>query len=157
MIKAIISDFSRVVLLPNDETYTGGLNLLHKELSANGKYDFWQYFRLNQDLINFYKSVCKRVDIYIFTKGYVQELPVLQPVISEVFKGVFSASRLELNKNSKEAYILIAGMIKQKPEEILYIDDNQDNVDAAKKAGLNAICYNSNKQVINRINMELNK
>ncbi|MFA6391313.1 MAG: HAD family hydrolase [Patescibacteria group bacterium] len=155
MIKAIVSDFSRVVLLPNDETYTGGLNALHKKLSKDGEYDFWNYFRLNSDLVDFYKSISSKVDVYIFTKGYIQEYPVLKEKIRGSFKNIFSASELGIKKDNDESYRIIADLIKIEPEQVIYIDDNQDNLNSAKKAGMHVICYNSNEQVINSISEEL--
>jgi hypothetical protein len=35
MIKAIVSDFSRVLLFPKDKNYQDSLNALHKQLSQN--------------------------------------------------------------------------------------------------------------------------
>jgi hypothetical protein len=86
MIKALVSDFSGVLLSPADANYTGLLNDLYKELSARGEYDFWAYFRVNDDLLAFYKSICERINMYMFTREYLQEHPALQTK----WKGVFT-------------------------------------------------------------------
>ena len=146
MIKALVSDFSRVILSPADKNYAGGLNLLHKELSAKGDYDFCKFFQLNQDLLAFYKTIGGQINVFVFTSEYVQEHPALQPKMEGIFKGVFSAARLGLKKTKSETYKIIADKIDLKPEEILYIDDKQANLDAAKEAGLAVILYESNEQ-----------
>ncbi len=147
MIKALVSDFSRVLLSPKDKNYTDGLNALHKKLSAGGRYDFWSYFQLNQELIDFYKILAKKIDLYLFTSEYIQEHPSIRPHMEEIFKTVFSGANLDLKKTDTQAYKTIAEKINLKPEEILYIDDKQVNIDAAKKAGMAIILYESNKQL----------
>ena len=146
MIKAFVSDFSRVLLLPQDDSYTEGLNALHKKLSAGGDYDFWSYFRLNQDLLDFYKTIAKHIDMYMFTTEYIQEHPALQSKLSGIFKKVFSGARVGLKKIEVQSYYSIAKEIGLKPEEILYIDDKQANLDAAKEAGMVVIRYEANDQ-----------
>jgi len=155
MIKAFISDFSRVLLSPKDDNYSRGLNSLHERLSADGNYDFWSYFRLNQDLLAFYKALGEKIDVYMFTTKYIQEHPPLAAKFEGVFKAIFSATRLNLKKNNFEAYKKIADKIRLKPEEILYMDDKQKNLDAAKEAGMIVIRYESNNQAIKDINKTL--
>lgn len=146
MIKAFVSDFSRVLLSPKDDSYTEGLNALHKKLSAGGDYDFWSYFRLNQDLLAFYKTIGEHIDVYMFTTEYIQEHPALQSELSSVFKKVFSGARLGLKKVDAQSYRFIAKEVGLNPKEILYIDDKQANLDAAKEAGMVVVRYESNAQ-----------
>ncbi len=151
MIKALVSDFSRVLLLPIDAKHVGGLNALHKKLSAQGNYDFWTNFRLNDALLAFYKTLSARIDIYIFTAEYIQEYPALEPKLKGVFKNIFSAARLGVKKDDPQAYKAITTKIGLKPKEILYMDDSQTNCNAAKQAGMAVIHYQSNDQAKNEI------
>lgn len=155
MIKALVSDFSKVLLFPTDSNYTGSLNDLHKELSARGDYDFWTYFRVNQDLLAFFQAIGNRINIYMFTTEYIQEHPALQPKLDGVFKDIFSGVRLGLKKADSSAYKTIAEKIGLKSEEVLYIDDKQANLDAAKQAGFNVILFRSNDQIIADIGKSL--
>ncbi len=155
MIKALITDFSRVLLSPTDENYAEGLNALHKKLSVQGDYDFWKHFRLNQDLLAFYKTLAGLVELYVFTTETIQEHPALQPKMAGIFKAIFSAARLGLKKNDPRAYEAIAKKINLKPGEILYIDDKQSNLDVAQKTGMVVIRYQSNGQTIKDIIGEL--
>lgn len=151
MIKAFVSDFSRVLLSPKDDNYTEGLNALHKKLSAGGDYNFWSHFRLNQDLIAFYKTIGEHMNIYMFTTEYIQEHTALEPELAGVFKKVFSGARLGLKKDSPNTYRVIAEKIGLKPDEVLYIDDKQENLNAAKEAGMVVLHYESNAQAMKDI------
>ncbi len=148
MLKAFVSDFSRVLLSPKDDNYTEGLNTLHKKLSASGDYNFWSYFRLKQDLLAFYKTIGKYVDVYLFTTEYIQEHPALEPELAGVFKKIFSGAHLALKKTDVQSYKVIASLIGLNPREILYMDDKQANLDPAKEAGLMVIRYESNTQAL---------
>lgn len=156
MIKAFVSDFSRVLLSPKDDSYSEGLNALHKKLSTGGDYDFWLYFQLNHDLLDFYKTISEHTDVYMFTTEYIQEHPALQSKLSGIFKKVFSGARLGLKKVDAQAYHFIAEEISLKPEEILYMDDKQENLDAAKEAGMVVIRYETNVQAKKDITEVLN-
>jgi len=114
MIKALVSDFSRVLLSPVDDNYTGGLNDLHKELSARGTYDFWAYFRVNQDLLTFFQTIGEQVDVYMFTTEYIQEHPDLQPKLAGIFKNIFSGAHLDLKKSDPHAYKTILDLNQKK-------------------------------------------
>jgi len=149
MIKAIVSDFSRTLLSPTDKTYTGGLNTLHESLKDRADYDIWEYYRLNQDLLAFYKTLGSSIDVYIFTTKYIQEWPPLKEKLDGVFKDIFSSARLGLpDKTDPQAYKIVAEKLELKPNEILYIDDKQENLDAAKEASMIIIRFESEQQTM---------
>lgn len=155
MIKALVTDFSRVLLSPVETNYTAGLNTLHRELTSRGEYNFWEYFQLNETLLKFYKTLGEKLPVYIFTSEYIQEHPALQPHLAGVFVNVFSAATLNIKKSDPTTYKIIAEKIKLLPEEILYVDDKQSNLDRASEAGMNVLIFNSNEQVIPDINRML--
>lgn len=152
MIKALVSDFSRVLLFPVDKNYTeGNLNILHRTLSEQGAYDFWSYFRLNTELLDFYKGIAKTLPVYMFTTDIIQEHPALQEHLHGVFREVFSANRLGKKKSESSSYAWIAEHIGVPVEQVLYIDDLASHVDAARKASMMSIRYTSNEMVIPQI------
>lgn len=147
MIRALVSDFSRVLLFPADDLYSGGLNALHQKLAAHGDYNFWEHFRLNRDLLAFYKTLGERVGIYMFTTEHIQEHPALQSELDGTFKGIFSGARLGLMKTDANTYEVIAEKIGLPPQEVLYVDDQQRNLDAANRVGMVTVRYVSNRQL----------
>ncbi len=158
MIKAIVSDFSRTLLYPTDVSYTGGLNSLHESLKDSADYDIWEHYRLNKDLLAFYKTKGNVVDVYMFTTRYIQEWPPLKEKLDSVFKYVFSSARLGLpHKTNPQAYKVIAEKVGLETNEILYIDDKQANLDAAKEAGMVVIRFESEQQAMEDIGKAMEK
>lgn len=153
MITTLLFDFSNTLLFANDKNYSGGLNKLHKELfAANPNYNFWDYFELNNGLLNYLETKKDKYNLYIFTSGSIQNVPVVKERLDKIFKGVYSAEELNTSKKDMDAFIIISKLIKTAPREILFIDDDQQNLDAANSAGLNTILFTSNDEVIKKIN-----
>ncbi len=155
--KAIISDFSKVLLFRKADPRRGKLNDYHQELLQNGNYSFWDYFYLNQKLLDFYKQVGRKINLYIFTSGYVQEYPPLAKKIKPIFKEIFSAVRLGLNKSDPEAYKVLLKLINLQPKEVVFIDDSNKNIQAAKIAGLNTVLFTSTDDAVKRLKKLLNR
>jgi FMN phosphatase YigB (HAD superfamily) len=152
MIKAIISDFSRVILFPRDVDYMGGLNEMHRKNVDKPGYNFWDHYVLNQELLDFYRKLKSNYPIYIFTTGKIQEYPELKAKLEGVFEGIYTVEDINNEKNVPNAYLSLLQLIKFKPEEVLFIDDIEENIKAAKDAGLNVHLYLDNKELINTIN-----
>ena len=147
MIKAVLFDFSRTLLKAKDENYGDSLNSLYKRQKQSPEYNPLDDFELNQELLDFAASIKNTYPLYIFTTGIIQEDVKFKSVINSIFKQVFTVSEVGYAKDSKEAYVEIAHRINVKPEEIMFIDDEKDNVDAAKGAGLETVHYESAEQV----------
>lgn len=145
MIKALISDVSRVLLFPKDKNYQGSLNGLHKDTLGRPSYKFFDYFELNVELLNYYKSLQNKLDLYIFTSESIQDAPELQPHWNGVFTKIFSALKMNTNKKDPNAYRMLITDINLKPEEVIYIDDNAENIQAASSVGLQTIQYLDNQ------------
>lgn len=155
MIKALVTDFSRVLIFPADDAYVGGLNALQKELTAKGSYMFWDYFRLNQDLFTFYKELRAQIGVYMFMSEHIQEHPALRSHRDGVFQRVFSGARLGLKKTDIASYTEIARSIGLPPGQILYVDDSEANCGAARSAGMIVVRFESNSQAMEAIRRAL--
>ncbi|HMS23681.1 MAG TPA: HAD-IA family hydrolase [Candidatus Saccharibacteria bacterium] len=150
MLKAVITDFSRVLLFPADDSYQQGLNSLNRQLlESTPNYDFWKYFQLNEELLTYYTTLT--LPKYIFTSDSIQDHPAVNKRLKAVFKEILSAKVLNVSKSDSKTYAAIAKLLDLKPNEIIYIDDNHNNIDAAKKAGCETILYKSNEDVIGKI------
>lgn len=142
MVTTILSDFSRVILNPKDKSYEGTLNGLHKELSAkNENYLFFNYFKFNEEILNLYRQLKTTYSVNVFTTGMIQNRPEVRQIINPIFDNIYTAKDFSLDKKQPEAYLFIANKLNIKPSEILFIDDQRVNIDAAKQAGLNTILY----------------
>ena len=151
MIKAIITDLSQVLLFAVDEHYTGKLNDLHEKLLKSGDYNFWKYFRINEELLTFYQELSPKIDLYLFTTEYIQEYPPLKQQLDGIFERILSAAQIGEKKNDPKAYLELAKIIQIQPNQILFIDDYQKNLDAAEKAGMLTLQYETNENLIGHI------
>jgi len=142
MVTTILSDFSGVILMPKERFYTGTLNALDKDLSAkNPAYFFSDYFEFNTELLDLYRQLKPKYSMNIFTTGTIQNRPEVRQIIDPIFENIFSANEYGLSKKDPTAYLFIAGKLNKKPNEIVYIDDQESNTQAAQQAGLQVINY----------------
>ncbi|MDO8470553.1 MAG: HAD-IA family hydrolase [bacterium] len=155
MITCILFDFSRVLLFPKDESYTGGLNKLNRILADQPGYSILDHFRLNEELLAYLRILGKSRDIYIFTSETIQDAPEFAPHLASAFKGVYSATKLSTSKKLPEAYEIVLKDLNKKPEEVLFVDDNKGNIEAASLAGLHTILYTSNAQLFSELEKKL--
>lgn len=151
MIKVLLFDFSRVLLHPTDKTYAGSLNNLHRELKDKESYYLFNYFELNKELLDFVKSLKDKFKLCIFTTDIIQNDPLIREKIDPIFSKIYSASELGITKRDPESYKFIANDLGVKPEEIFFTDDTERNVDAAKEAGIEALLYKDNKELISTL------
>lgn len=152
MITVLLFDFSRVLLNVKDKSYSGMLNTLHKETSSQPGYNFFDYFELNEELLKFIDTIKDKYSIYIFTTGSVQNVPEVKKRIGPYFRKIYSSEELGLNKRDPQSYLFIANNLNKKPEEILFTDDQIDNIETARAAGLETIHFQSTWQFISAFN-----
>ncbi len=148
MFKAIICDFSRVLLFPKDETYEGSLNQLHRELSTEPGYNILDHFYLNQPILEYFKQLKKQLPLYVFTSETIQEDPKIIEQIHPIFNSIFSAKSIGVQKNIAQAYITLASMINLPVDQIVFIDDTPTNIYAAQEAGMQTIRYENNDYLL---------
>ena len=87
----------------------------------------------------------------IWTSGTVHRTTEVKELLDPIFDYDFSVSEIGLAKTDSRVYKLLAQKLKVKPEQIIYIDDNLMNLEAAREAGVKAIQYMNNKQIISEI------
>lgn len=149
MIKAIITDLSRVLLFPIDDSYSGSLNNLYKKEFGKPDFRFFDYFRLNNELLDQYRFWhTDRCRVYILTSDVIQTNPELQVFWKSAIDKIFSASEMHTSKNKQDAYTKLLDEINLLPEEVVYIDDNPENLKVAEKVGLHIVEYKNNNDAI---------
>ena len=149
--KALITDVSRVLLFPKNKKYTGSLNSLYKEKVMNSNNLFFDFFQLNTELLDFYTSLSKKLDIHMVTSDVIQDAPELQPYWKGIIGNIFSASNIGLHKSESEMYKRILSELSVSASDVIFIDDNIVHIQAAQKIGLYGVVYTNNRQVIDAI------
>jgi HAD superfamily hydrolase (TIGR01549 family) len=142
--KALLCDFSQVLLFPQDESYDGSLNKLYQRIKEDGR-NFNDFYYLNEELLDYLKDLA--VDKYIFTTGTVQNAPEIKEEVEAVFKKVFNVPMIGYEKTDPQAYQEISKRIKTAAEDILFVDDNKNNLQAAETAGVKTRHYKNNHQI----------
>ena len=148
MIKTLLFDFSRVLLHPTDKTYSGSLNNLHRVLRTKQSYYLFNYFELNEELLEFLKTLKGEYQLCIFTTDIIQNDPLIREKIDPIFSKIYSAAELGITKKVKESYDFLANDIGVKPEEILFIDDTESNIIPVKEAGFKTHNYKTNGELL---------
>lgn len=148
MIKTLLFDFSRVLLHPTDKTFSGSLNKLHRELKDNESYYLFNYFELNEELLEFLKTLKGEYELCIFTTDIIQNDPLIREKIDPIFSRIFSANELGITKKDPESYKFIAKDLGVKPGQIFFTDDTPGNIEVAKEAGLQVHLYQNNRELI---------
>jgi HAD superfamily hydrolase (TIGR01509 family) len=153
MIKAVIVDFSRTILFPKDPFYKSSLNDLYKQIKGE---NFNEYFELNKDLLAYFVKLKERFKLYIFTTGNVQNDDSINQLLREIFDGIYNIEATGgSSKDTKDAYIKLASLIGINPDEILFIDDQIENINAALTAGFATINFLNNEKTIPEIDKYL--
>ena len=73
------------------------------------------------------------------------------------FDGTFVSSDYKLLKPEPEIYEKFLDVFHLEAAECVFIDDVQANIDGAINAGMNGICYSSDRQNVSDLEKELNK
>lgn len=149
MVNTLLFDFSRVILDVKDKSHTGFLNDLHRKMSSQPDYNFFDYFKLNNELLKFLGVIKDKYPLYIFTTGSVQNVPEVRKIIDPIFRKIYSAEEMGLNKKNPQSYLFIAKDLNKNPNEILFIDDQLENIKAARISGFMTLQFQSNMQLMN--------
>ena len=81
--------------------------------------------------------------------------PACAQKLKPTFDGYFSSAELGMPKSFPDAYKVIANKLNVNTNQLLFIDDQQANVQAASIAGVNAIRYTNNNATIELIRKQL--
>lgn len=155
-IKVILLDFSYTLCFPKTKENVNSLSGLYSEsLEKDSSSTALDNFILNQELLDYLQTLKTTHKIYIFTSGLIHTDPTIQTILKPIFDGYITSIELKLPKTFPNAYKIIANKLGVNTDNILFIDDQQKNVVAAKTAGALAIRYTNNIDVISQIKKAL--
>ncbi|VVB76921.1 Haloacid dehalogenase-like hydrolase [uncultured archaeon] len=106
--------------------------------------------RLNRPLMREARKLSKSYKVAYLTNvdmsRYTYTIKVMKPY-AKVFDREFASCYIHLRKPGKEIYLYAAHKLGVKPEEAVFIDNQKNNVDGAKRAGLKAILFKNNEDL----------
>lgn len=103
---------------------------------------------MNPGKVPFLKSLCKRYPLYALSNNNPIAMAAFHRIYEkngmdyrEVFTKEFLSFELKMLKPSLEIYREVVRLIGLPAEELLFVDDSIDNVEAARAVGMNAVQY----------------
>ena len=93
--------------------------------------------------------------LFIFTSEYIQNYPPVRQILDSVFKKIFIALEINVKKNNPIAYQKLSELLDCSPGEVIFIDDFQENVDAANWVGMKTILHKTTDLTISEIKKNL--
>jgi HAD superfamily hydrolase (TIGR01509 family) len=66
--------------------------------------------------------------------------------VKKYFSSIVVSSQIGVAKPDKRFFEILIEEIAEKPADILFIDDHQENIQSAREVGLTAFCFNSQTQ-----------
>jgi len=102
-----------------------------------------------QDTLNLIRELRrKKHKIYVLSNMFSEVADYLENEYSfwDLFDGIVFSARIKLIKPSPEIFHYILNRFNLIPEETVFLDDMQENVDAAVREGINGILFKSADQ-----------
>lgn len=118
------------------------LNITGNELK-HFQDQFWADDRLDEDLVQFIRSLKVDYKTALLSNawsGARNVLTVLRPCIDAFHFSIFSCE-VGLAKPDPAIYHKMLAMVGVEPQEAIFVDDVQENIDAANKVGIHGIRF----------------
>ena len=114
---------------------------------------------INQPMVDYIAELRRKFRVVLLTKNIVRYLDWERKEfgLDAMFDDIINTSEINLPKASKETLNYLLNRYHVKPEEILYIDDQEDNLHDAREMGMNVVLYQNFDQVKNNFNKILNQ
>jgi HAD superfamily hydrolase (TIGR01509 family) len=131
-IKVILVDFSFTICFPKNQ----------KDIVD---------FVFNQELLNYLVSLKSNHKIYLFTAGVLHTEPSIAQKLQPIFDGIFTTGEIGISKYNPNSYKLISNKLNVNVDELLFIDDQKENVQAAITAGASAVKFENTASTVSQI------
>lgn len=154
--KTLIFDFSDVLLFSSKPLPKAkSLGEVYAELEERKLKD---YFTLNTELLEFLTECSSQALLAIFSNSTtILRSEEISKVIQPLFSKIFHATELGWPKYKSDSYTKLFHELSISPQEVLYIDDKESNVEAARLAGAETHVFESTTQIIPKIKQFLGK
>jgi HAD superfamily hydrolase (TIGR01509 family) len=148
-LEVLKESMSIVRLDPSVNVYSFWKPLLDKYNSGLDEEEFLEYWfsgeSLVYELIDFCKELRRQsIKVYILSNNYRERTEYYRDNFSEIFENVdnsFFSWETGNVKSDLSTYEKVLTKIGLKGREVIYFDDSKENVNLAKKVGINAYIY----------------
>lgn len=105
--------------------------------------------KINKSVLNYANNLRKKYPVVLLSKNTKMQFEeaLKRYELVKYFDDVLNTQDWNTTKTNPKAYEILIDKYEVKPEETIYIDDQEANLEAAKKAGLNTIHYKNFKEL----------
>lgn len=112
--------------------------------------------KANQEVLKLIESVKQRAKVYLFSNTTeMSNLHNSKTGLYDYFDGLFLSYQLGLKKPNKKFYEKVISDLKLKPDEILFVDDDQSNLVPAKELSMRTILFDVLNDNPNKLTKEI--
>jgi len=129
-----------------------GLGLGEAEVEAFQQ-AFWGGDRLDERLLAFVRSLRPRYRTALLSNAWSGLRPLLEVRLGilDAFDQVFISCELGMAKPDLRVYAHVVEKLGVRPEEAVFVDDYPANIEAAQRAGLQAVHFRSTDQALHEL------
>tara|TARA_Y100000310_G_C20464904_1_gene707141 strand:- start:290 stop:895 length:606 start_codon:yes stop_codon:yes gene_type:complete len=111
---------------------------------------YFNSYSINQDVLDLAIKLKENYQVLLLSNLNEEMGPNIEKKhnIREIFDPVIFSYEVKLMKPGEEIYKLTLNKINCKPEETVFIDDSQANIDAANKLGIKGIKFTTYENLI---------
>lgn len=103
----------------------------------------------NKSLVTYIPKL-KKAKIALFSNSIghmaIETLKIRHLAGKKIFDKIFLSNSMHLAKPTGRSYAYVTKHLKVKPHEALMVDDRKENIDAAKKAGMQGVVFKNTVQ-----------
>jgi epoxide hydrolase-like predicted phosphatase len=133
------------------------LRLSDKELKDFHK-DFWGGDRLDNDLVDYIRSLSPRYKIGLLSNNFhgLRRALIEEWKIDNIFNAIIISAEVHLLKPDSRIYRLALDQLGVLPEEAIFIDDFVENLAGAQRVGMHRLQFYNTQQVIAELSRIIN-
>ena len=135
--------------IPQKEAWIQSVKELNLPLTWQEVRDLhYDQMSLNKELIPLFKKLKKETNVLLLTANTRTQFVDTNKMFSigQYFTKMMNTWELQMQKSEEKTYKHICKVFNVKPNEIIYIDDQERNLVAPKKLGIHTIFYRSFEQ-----------
>lgn len=150
------AELATLGIIPEEQhwlTIAGRLNLKVEELPAF-RWEFWGSEVPDENLLAYLKSLKPRYRLGVLSNAWSDsesEIRARLPGLLDWFDDVIFSAQIGMAKPDVRVYRLAVERLGVQPSEAVFLDDVDENITGALKAGLHAIRVCSSEQVITEL------
>ncbi|MDP3941621.1 MAG: HAD family phosphatase [bacterium] len=121
--------------------------------------DFYSEDKVNTELYTFIQSLRGQYKTALLSNAWLnaREIYTTRYHLDEIFDIMIISAEVGMMKPSEDFFLYALNLLGATPKETLYIDDTEENINAAKTLGIQTVRFTSTKNTITEINQYLSR